>query len=105
MMKLLEGKTAIVTGAGSGMGKAIAQLFVEQGAKVMFADLNEKAITEICNNYDTNQAKPFTVNVADSEAVSALIDETIDSFGSIDIIVNSAGIPQAFTPIEELSIE
>ncbi|MFD3449640.1 SDR family oxidoreductase [Microbacteriaceae bacterium 4G12] len=103
MQQMLHGKTAIVTGAGSGMGKAIAQLFVEQGANVIFADINfetAKTAAALCSRA---QAKVMQMNVTNDEEVAAVVKETVDTFDKLDIVVNCAGVPQAFTPIEELS--
>ncbi|QRG67541.1 SDR family oxidoreductase [Brevibacillus choshinensis] len=103
--QLLAGKTAIVTGAGSGMGKAIATLFAEQGAKVVLADLNKAAAEQAAKELPEGTALPVQTDVADDESVAALVKETVSAFGSIDVLVNCAGVPQAFTPIEELSLE
>jgi 3-oxoacyl-[acyl-carrier protein] reductase len=102
---LLKGKTAVVTGAGSGMGKAIAQLFTQQGANVMFADLNLAAAEAAVEECATDRSKAFQVNVADEQQVASLIQHTLESFDGLDIVVNCAGVPQAFTPVEELSLE
>ncbi|WP_209125666.1 SDR family NAD(P)-dependent oxidoreductase [Alkalihalobacillus sp. BA299] len=103
--KLLQGKTAIVTGAGSGMGKAIAQLFVEEGSNVIFADLNGEAAEAAIASYETKQVKSIQANVANDEEVANLVQESVQSFNGVDIVVNCAGIPQVFTSIEDLSLE
>lgn len=105
MQNLLQGKTAIVTGAGSGMGKAIAQLFAKQGANVTFADLNLEGAESATQGFQKKQVKAMKANVAMDTDVADLVKETLEEFGSLDILVNCAGVPQAFTPVEELSIE
>lgn len=103
--QLLAGKTAIVTGAASGMGKAIATLFAEQGANVVLADLNKGAAEQVAKELPEGKAHPVQTDVSDDQSVAALVKETVSTFGSIDVLVNCAGVPQAFTPIEELSLE
>ncbi|GED67336.1 alcohol dehydrogenase [Brevibacillus reuszeri] len=103
--QLLQGKTAIVTGAASGMGKAIARLFANQGAKVVLADLNKAAAEQAVQELPEGRGHAVQTDVADDQSVAAMIHETITTFGSIDVLVNCAGVPQAFTPIEELSLE
>ncbi|MGG4493127.1 SDR family oxidoreductase [Brevibacillus reuszeri] len=103
--QLLQGKTAIVTGAASGMGKAIARLFANQGAKVVLADLNKAAAEQAVQELPEGRGHAVQTDVADDQSVAAMIQETITTFGSIDVLVNCAGVPQAFTPIEELSLE
>jgi len=103
--QLLQGKTAIVTGAASGMGKAIAKLFADQGAQVVLADLNKVAAQQVAQELPEDKGHAVQTDVADDQSVAAMIQETITEFGSIDVLVNCAGVPQAFTPIEELSLE
>ena len=103
--QLLQGKTAIVTGAASGMGKAIAKLFADQGAQIVLADLNKAAAQQVVQELPEGKGHAVQTDVADDQSVAAMIQETITVFGSIDVLVNCAGVPQAFTPIEELSLE
>lgn len=101
---LLQDKVAIITGGGSGMGKAMCQLFSRQGAKVVIADLNKEA-AEATRLELAGEAIAVQVNVADEAMVSALVEETIHSYGRVDILVNNAGVPMSFLPIEELTVE
>lgn len=103
--QLLAGKTAIVTGAASGMGKAIATLFAQEGASVVLADLNKEAAEQVARELPAGKAHPVQTDVADDQSVAAMVNETVSVFGGIDVLVNCAGVPQAFTPIEELSLE
>ncbi|WJQ81357.1 SDR family oxidoreductase [Brevibacillus brevis] len=103
--QLLQGKTAIVTGAGSGMGKAIAKLFADEGANVILADLNKEAAVAVAQELPQGKGHAVQTDVADDTSVAALVKETLEAYGSIDVLVNCAGVPQAFTPIEELTLE
>lgn len=102
---LLQGKTAIVTGAGSGMGKATAKLFAQQGANVVLADLNKQAAEQAAMELNRKQVLVIQTDVTNDESVKAMVNETLDAFGQVDVLVNCAGVPQVFTPIEELSLE
>lgn len=91
---LLEGKVAIITGGGSGLGEAACKLFAEQGAKVVVADYNfENAIrvhTDINKlGYDSI---PVKVDVADRTQVDGMVTDVLHTFGKIDILINNAGI-------------
>lgn len=101
---LLEGKTAVVTGAASGMGKATARLFAEQGAQVVFADVNGEAAEKAAAGFDKNRVRVIRTDVADDASVKVMVEGTLDAFGRVDVLVNCAGVPQAFTAIEELSL-
>lgn len=97
----LEGKVAVVTGAASGMGKAIAQVFAKEGAKVIVADLNiagaEQVAEEIVKNGGT--AKAIEVNVAKLADIENMIDTVVNEFGTLNILVNNAGIMDGFEPV------
>lgn len=88
----LEGKVAIVTGAGRGLGKGIAKKLAEEGASVVLADMNpaDEAVKEITDNGGT--AVSYTVNISEQEEVKALVNFAIEKFGTLDIMVNNAGI-------------
>lgn len=94
-MKLLEGKTALVTGAARGIGKAIALKFANEGANIAFTDLN---IDEIGNATEHEIAslgvkcKGYASNAANFDESHAVVDEIMKDFGRIDILVNNAGI-------------
>ncbi len=83
----LENKVAIVTGAASGIGLAIANLFVAEGAKVVYSDVNAPDL-----KLDAAQAMFVKCDVANSADVDALVKAAVDKFGRLDIMVNNAGI-------------
>jgi len=91
---LVKDKVTIITGAASGIGLAIAKVFLENGAKVVLADLNEdKLIQETdalkSQGYD---CMPIKVNVTDEQAVKAMINQTVEQYGRLDILFNNAGL-------------
>ena len=87
----LKGKTAIVTGAASGIGKAVAQAFLDNGANVVVCDLNPNE-PEFNLTDKSGKVKYVITNVCDAENVKAMVKTAIDTFGKIDILVNNAGI-------------
>jgi pyridoxal 4-dehydrogenase len=98
MSMKLEGRVAIVTGAGQGIGRAIAEKLHEEGARVVVADKNEKTAAETAA--DIGGIAQVT-DVSDPEQVHALVATTAERFGKIDILVNDAAIVP-FVPWEEL---
>ena len=91
----LDHKIAVITGGGSGIGRAIAELFGKQGAKVFILDLNSDAAQESASAIKTSGffAEAMPCNVADQQAVSLTVDEIVAKEYRIDILVNSAGVP------------
>lgn len=96
-MAELSGKRALVTGAGSGLGKAIAAKFVELGAQVMLSDVNEESVAKCAAELGAPSIK---CDVTKSADVQAAIQATVDAFGGMDTLVNNAGIEQV-APIVE----
>jgi NAD(P)-dependent dehydrogenase (short-subunit alcohol dehydrogenase family) len=90
----LEGKVAIVTGGGGGIGKAIVETFAQEGARVAIADRNLAAATALAEAIVAagGVALAVEVDVADSAAVQRMAARVFDTFGRIDILVNNAGI-------------
>jgi len=92
-MGLLEGKVAIVTGAGSGIGRGIARSFAREGASVVIADIDRSAAQACAAEISTElrgKAHPIIADVSDEAAVQRLMEETEAEFAGIDIIVNNA---------------
>ena len=104
-MSLLNGKTAIVTGAGSGMGKAIAKLFAKEGASVTFADLNNESAKAAASSTGLNRVQAIQADVTSDSDVANLVNQTLEAYDGLDIVINCAGVPQSFTAIEELTLE
>jgi NAD(P)-dependent dehydrogenase (short-subunit alcohol dehydrogenase family) len=93
-MKQLENKVAIITGAGSGIGKSTAMLFAREGAKVIISDVNEAHGNSTADEISKNGGAAFFVKADSSkpEDNEALVKQTLDKYGSLDIAVNNAGI-------------
>jgi len=96
----LKGKTALVTGAASGFGKGIAELFVAEGARVAIVDLNEEGAKEVAASLG-DKAIAIRCDVADGAQVAAAVKETSEAFGGLDIVVNNAGWTNANSPLIE----
>ncbi|NRD79338.1 beta-ketoacyl-ACP reductase [Bacillus sp. BRMEA1] len=88
------GKVAFVTGGSRGIGKGIVELFAEEGAKVAIIDLNEEALSATANELREKGHEVYAkvANVVDAEQVESVMKEVYDSFGSIDVLVNNAGV-------------
>ena len=94
-MKLLEGKTALITGASRGIGKAIALKFASEGANIAFTDLNRDENMEATEKELEAlgvKAKGYASNAADFAQTETVVNDVKNDFGSIDILVNNAGI-------------
>jgi 3-oxoacyl-[acyl-carrier protein] reductase len=98
----LEGKTAIVTGAGSGFGAGIARIFAAEGAQVMVADIDEGAARHVA---DEIGGIAQHVDVSDGGSVAAMTKAALDPGARSSILVNNAGITHMPTPLEEVSEE
>jgi NAD(P)-dependent dehydrogenase (short-subunit alcohol dehydrogenase family) len=100
----LENKVAIVTGAGSGMGKAIAIAYAMEGAKVVVSDINKESADFTVEEIKASGGEAVTVlaNVADEKDIQNLIDTTIEAYGTVDILVNNAGIMDNFIPAGDI---
>ncbi len=95
----LEGKTALVTGGGSGFGAGIVRKFAAEGAQVYVADINAEGAAEIAAEVG---GTPLQVDVADAASVAAMAAEVLGK-GGLDILVNNAGITHLPAPLEEVS--
>ena len=94
LSRSVEGKVALITGAGSGMGKATAYVFAEAGAKVVVSDINENQIDEVAKEIDSSEGACLkqVLDVTNQENINEAITNIIKGFGQLDILVNNAGI-------------
>ncbi len=107
MEQLLEGKTAIITGAASGIGKSTAVLFAQNGANVVVADIDEEQGKAVVEKLKTQGVESIfaKVDTSSAEDVSDMVKTTIDKFGSLDIAVNNAGVGGESALIGDYSVE
>jgi len=97
----LENKTAVITGGASGFGAGIAEKFLQEGARVLVADINEAA----ANEFALGQGEHCTaqvVDVADTNSVARLFDVAVQTFERVDIVINNAGITHLPQPMEDI---
>ncbi len=99
----LDGKVAIVTGASKGIGKYIAQALAQQGAEVVVSSRKLDAVKAVANEFVAAglKAKGIACHMGDDTQVKALAEETIGTFGGIDIIVNNAAANPVFGPVQD----
>ncbi|KAH0431912.1 hypothetical protein CcaCcLH18_06739 [Colletotrichum camelliae] len=103
-MASFQGKVVAVTGAGSGMGLATAQLLAERGAKISLADINESSLKEAVASLPDSDSHIYeVVDVRDGEAVDKWIQNTVKKYGKLDGAVNMAGVITHATPVAELT--
>ncbi len=94
-VRVLDGKSAVITGAGSGVGRASALRFAEEGAKVVCADVRRDSVDETVQQVEAADGVAVAVecDVSDDEQVAAIIAAAVDSFGRLDILFNNVGVP------------
>ena len=104
-IQTLENRTAVITGAGQGMGRSIALTLAELGAQVVVNDLDEETAQETVKQILANRqrAAAFQTDVTDAPGVQAMVDWTADTFGGVHILVNNAGVlyPTSVAEIDE----
>jgi 3-oxoacyl-[acyl-carrier protein] reductase len=98
----LSGKTAIVTGGASGFGEGIAEVFCEQGANVVIADLNEEGAKAVASRFG-EKALGIKCDVTNLSDLQQMMAQSISEFGKVDIIVNNAGWTHKNQPMLEVS--
>ena len=101
-MGKLNNQVAIVTGAGGGFGEGIAALYVQEGAKVVVADIREDAAKSVAKRLGPN-ASAFVCDVANGASVQALVDYTVQTFGAVNIVVNNAGVTHVNKPMLDVT--
>lgn len=94
LSRSVEGRVALVTGAGSGMGRAEAMLFASEGAHVAVTDLSSDVVGAVVDEIQAHggQAEGWVLDVTDETRVSVVVSEIVEHFGGLDILVNNAGI-------------
>ena len=103
----LENKVALVTGAASGIGLATAHVYAEAGASVVLADLNAEAVQAAAKELIAKgyQAKAIVCNAANLDEVEAMVQETVSTFGRLDIAFNNAGVQNILAEIADATVE
>ncbi|MFC5279047.1 SDR family NAD(P)-dependent oxidoreductase [Halorubrum rubrum] len=106
-MNGVDGKTAVVTGAGSGIGRATARRLAEEGADVVVADVIEERGRETVESIaaDGGNATFVEVDVSDTEAVERMVDVAVETYGGLDLAVNNAGILTGFAEVTDITEE
>lgn len=104
-MKLMEGRTALVTGAARGMGAAVAELFVEEGARVVIADVLEGPGRELAARLGEHAALSVPLDVGNEQMWTQAIDAAEKAFGPVTVLVNNAGVVGGFGPFESTTVE
>jgi 3-oxoacyl-[acyl-carrier protein] reductase len=97
----LNGKTALVTGAGSGIGKCIAEIYAREGARVALADINGDAAKSAARAIGNN-AIALACDVSKKADIDLTVEETFAAFGALDILVNNAGATHVNKPVQEI---
>jgi NAD(P)-dependent dehydrogenase (short-subunit alcohol dehydrogenase family) len=106
-MGKLDGKVAVVTGGGSGIGRATCALFAEEGARVVVAERDEEhavsAADEIVRG--GGEAVPLSVDVSDPAQVEGMVRDTVARYGGLDVLFNNAGIEGAMGPVADCPLD
>ncbi len=103
-MGRLDGKVAIVTGGASGIGKRTAEVFVEEGARVIIADLNGDGVAAMVGQLGGDYADGVQLDIREEDAVSRMVDQAFRRFGRLDIAFNNAGTG-GFSPVHQYPVE
>lgn len=101
-MTILDGKTVLITGASRGIGAAAARRFAQDGARVMLASRDSRALTALTEEINTQngKAEAFSCDVSSWSEVSRLVDLTHAKFGTVDVLINNAGVIDPISRLE-----
>ena len=102
-MNRLDGKVAVITGGASGIGKAAAELFVAEGAKVLITDVNEDALEAAAKEIGSDDLAWSVADVTSADDNNRMVAEAVERFGGVDILCANAGIEGDPSPVQEIS--
>ncbi len=97
LSRSVKDKVVVITGAASGIGKAAAYLFADEGAHVAAVDIQHEALQNVVGDIETagGSVKGWTIDIADADKIKQLINEVVEQFGTVDVLINNAGISVA----------
>ncbi|MFS0894167.1 SDR family oxidoreductase [Microbacterium sp. 179-I 3D3 NHS] len=103
----LDGKVALITGAASGIGEAVARIYAANGCRVALVDIDEARLDEVAADIAERggEVLPIVANVVEEDAVRAFFAETVARWGRLDLVVNSAGRDSLAPPVTEVTLE
>ena len=103
----LTDSVVVITGAASGMGRSMALEFGHEGASVVVVDVDEDGIDDVVEDIDDEGGEAIGVHgdVTDPDSVEAVVERAVDEYGTIDVLVNNAGILDEYAPVGETSID
>jgi 3-oxoacyl-[acyl-carrier protein] reductase len=99
----LKGKTAIITGGASGMGKASVERFLDDGATVVAIDIAEEGLAAL--EIPEDRGMTAVVDVTDAAAVGEIVDRTVERYGRVDVYFNNAGSAQSAKPVQDIGLD
>ncbi len=104
---MLENRSVVITGAGSGMGKAMALLFATEGAKLIVSDVKKERVEAVVNEIlkMDGTVKGIVADIANEEDVKRMINAATQNYGKLDVLINNAGIMDDFTPVADVTNE
>ena len=103
----LKDKVAVITGSGRGIGRKIAEFMAKEGACIIIVDVNEenaKETSEFIRSEYGVRSSAFTVDITQEEKVYEMIEQVVKEYGTVDILINNAGIVKPIKPIEEVNM-
>ena len=103
-MKNLKNKVAVVTGAGSGIGRALAKSLADRGCRLALSDVNESGLAETAAALSGADVKTYRLDVSDRDAIFAHAEEVVKDFGQVNLVINNAGVALSAT-VREMTDE